>query len=112
MIRLQVNSREGITAMFTNRIAGTTPAIHRVLGVKAIRAARAVVVLAAAAAITTALTGPASAQNTAPEPAEPGTGMAAYFHPNGVQANVFYVGANGQIYNWYWTGTAWTNSRL
>jgi hypothetical protein len=38
--------------------------------------------------------------------------VAAFWHPNGVQANVFYVGANGQVYNWYWTGTAWTNSPL
>jgi hypothetical protein len=39
----------------------------------------------------------------------------AYWHPNGTQANVFYVGGaypDFQIYNWYWTGSAWTNAPL
>ena len=38
------------------------------------------------------------------EPAALGTGLAAYWNPDGKQANVFYVGANGKVYNW--TGTA------
>jgi len=32
------------------------------------------------------------------------------WHPNGTQENVFYVGANGQVYNWNWSSTAWSNA--
>ena len=32
--------------------------------------------------------------------------------PNGTAMNVFYVGANGQIYNWYWNGSTWSNGQL
>jgi hypothetical protein len=40
------------------------------------------------------------------------SGVAAAWHPDGTQANVFYVGNNGQIWNWYWDGSAWSNSAL
>jgi hypothetical protein len=46
------------------------------------------------------------------EPAAPGTGLAGAWQPNATEANVFYVGANGQIYNWFWNGRAWNNSAL
>jgi hypothetical protein len=39
------------------------------------------------------------------EAAAAGTGVAAVWEPNGHALNVFYVGANGQIYNWYCTPT-------
>jgi hypothetical protein len=38
--------------------------------------------------------------------------LAAAWHPNSTQANVFYVGASGQLYNWYWTGSMWANAAL
>jgi len=41
------------------------------------------------------------------EPVMIGTGVAAAWHPNGTEANVFYVGASDQIYNWFWNGSTW-----
>jgi len=46
------------------------------------------------------------------EPAAIARGLAAFWHPDGIQANVFYEGIDGQIYNWAWDGTTWTNSAL
>ena len=47
------------------------------------------------------------------EPAGLGRGLAAFWSPDGTQANVFYMGEDGQIYTWAWTtGTSWTNSAL
>jgi hypothetical protein len=45
-----------------------------------------------------------------------GHGLAALFPPYD-KANVFYVGPNGQVYNWslkgyYWSSYEWTNSAL
>jgi hypothetical protein len=34
------------------------------------------------------------------------------WRPTGTQANLFYKGASGQIYNWYGNGTTWTNAPL
>jgi hypothetical protein len=48
---------------------------------------------------------------TDPQPAQ-SSNVSPSWHPNGIQANVFYVGANRQIYSWYWTGSAWTNNAL
>jgi hypothetical protein len=46
------------------------------------------------------------------EPAALGTGLAAYWNPDKKEANVFYVGANGQLYNWYGNDTTWANAEL
>jgi hypothetical protein len=47
------------------------------------------------------------------QPAALGTGLAAYWNPKGTQANVFYVGADRQLYNWYWgSGVGWANAAL
>jgi hypothetical protein len=45
-------------------------------------------------------------------PAQDFSGVVAAWQPNGTEANVFYVGADGQIYNWWWNGSTWTNSAL
>ena len=66
-------------------------------------AARGVTVLVTAAAIT--------AGTLAAMPGAQASGF-AYWHPNGTQANVFYIGAGQQIYNWYWTGSTWANGPL
>jgi hypothetical protein len=44
------------------------------------------------------------------EPAANARNLAAYWHPDGVEANVFYVGIDGDIHDWLWTGTKWENS--
>ncbi len=44
------------------------------------------------------------------EPAANARNLAAYWHPDGIQANVFYVGIDGDIHDWLWTGTKWENS--
>jgi hypothetical protein len=44
------------------------------------------------------------------EPAAIARGLAAYWHPDGIQANVFYVGIDGDIHDWLWTGTKWDNT--
>jgi hypothetical protein len=54
----------------------------------------------------------ASMASASPQPAEPGTGIATAWYPTGSEANVYYVGTNGQIYNWYWGGSSWSNSAL
>jgi hypothetical protein len=46
------------------------------------------------------------------EPAANARNLAAYWHPDGIEANVFYVGIDGDIHDWLWTGTDWTNSSL
>ena len=46
------------------------------------------------------------------EPAALGTGLAAYWTPNGKEVHVLYVGANGQVYDWYGNGTKWANAAL
>jgi hypothetical protein len=45
------------------------------------------------------------------EPAAIARNIAAFWHPNGTEANVFYEGTNGDIYTWAWDGK-WTNSAL
>ena len=55
-------------------------------------------------------------ENSSPgigEPAGLARGLAAFWNPDGTTANVFYMGEDGQIYNWAWTtATSWTNSAL
>jgi hypothetical protein len=46
------------------------------------------------------------------EAAALGTGLAAYWSPNGKQAHLFYVGANRKVYNWYGDGAGWSNAAL
>jgi hypothetical protein len=41
-----------------------------------------------------------------------GRGLAAVWRPNGLSLDVFYVGADGQIWDWYWDGNNWTNKLL
>jgi hypothetical protein len=72
----------------------------------------AVVALGAApvpAFATTASGASLSALGTG-EPAEAGTGMAATLQPNGNQ-DLYYVGANGNLYAWFWDGH-WHNAPL
>ena len=66
---------------------------------------------------TTASATPLSTTVTSAEPAAVGTGLAAFWHPDGKQANVFYAGdnsepCNGQVYNWTWDGSRWKNGQL
>ena len=44
------------------------------------------------------------------QPAANARNLAAYWHPDGIEANVFYVGIDGDIHDWLWTGTKWENS--
>jgi hypothetical protein len=46
------------------------------------------------------------------EPAAIARDVAAFWHPNGTEANVFYEGIDGDIHTWAWSGTKWTNSAL
>jgi serine protease len=48
---------------------------------------------------------------TDPPPAQ-SSNVSPSFHPNGNQANVFYVGANGQIDNWYFNVSTWANGPI
>ena len=41
------------------------------------------------------------------EPAHQGSGVPLVWQPNGLQANLFYRGANGQMYNWVGNVTNW-----
>src|ERR1700678_2927599 len=61
---------------------------------------------------TTASAMPLSSKVAAVVPAAPGTGLAASWSPDGKTARVFYVGTDGQIYNWYGNGTTWTSAVL
>ena len=47
---------------------------------------------------------PRSPARDASEAAAAHTGIAAVLQSNGTAQNVYYVGANGQIYNWYYNG--------
>ena len=93
------------------RVASVALAAIALLAATVLSALPAFASGSSAAAAADSTPPPAHALGTG-EPAAAGTGVAAYFHPNGIQANVFYAGANGQTYNWYWTGSAWTNSAL
>jgi hypothetical protein len=74
------------------------------LGGRARRSAILALLTAAGAAAFGAQAASASAQTAA--------GLAMTWQPNNTMANVFYVGADGQIYNWVWTSSQWLNNAL
>jgi hypothetical protein len=55
-------------------------------------------------------TGESAGQFTAA--ASAGSGPVAAWHPDGTEMNVFYIGQDGQIFNWFWNGSSWANSQL
>jgi len=46
------------------------------------------------------------------EAAAPNTELSVVRNPSTGEQNVYYVGANEQIYNWFYSGVSWTNGAL
>jgi hypothetical protein len=76
-------------------------------------AARGVTVLVTAAAIMAGTLSAVPGARASATGGPSGSGsVSSYWNQNGTQANVYYVGANHQLYTWWWTGSAWVNAEL